>query len=336
MTIQAEFRPYQQVALHSKIAGYLQSISVDVGDHVREGQAIAQLDVPELKDDLEKAQAGLRVSEQDASRAEANYNEAHLSCTRLQEVAKRQPKLVAEQDLDAVQSKDAAAASALAAAKQRVAESSAEVNKVRSMIAYTTITAPLEGVITKRFVDPGALVQAGTSSSSQIPVVNIDEDRKLRLTFPVPESAVPLVKVDAPVRVMVSSLGSSLEGKISRFSGKVDRATRTMATEVDIDNKDGQVKPGMYASVDLIIREKKGALAVPIQAISTGTQPKVFAVTSAGMVEERPVKLDLQTPYAAEVTSGLAAGDLVIVGSRSGIKSGQKVATKVVEVPSAE
>jgi RND family efflux transporter MFP subunit len=332
LTISAEFRPNQQVALHSKIAGYLQSIAVDIGDHVREGQAIAQLDVPELKSDLEKATAALGASEQEVARAEASYNDAHLACRRLQDVAKEHPKLVAEQDLDNAQTKDALAGGALAAAKQKVAEATAEVSKVRSMIAYTTITAPFDGVITKRFVDPGALVQAGTSSSSQLPVVDIAEDKRLRLVFPVPESAVSLVKVGAPVRVFVSSIGATLDAKVSRFSGKVERATRTMSTEVEIDNAEGRLTPGMYASVELVVRESKGAVAVPVQAVAIGEKPRVFAVTGGGTVEERAVKLGLETPSEAEVTSGLEPGDLVIVGSRSGIQSGPKVTPKLIEI----
>lgn len=336
LTMAAEFRPYQQAALHAKIAGFLQTISVDVGDHVKEGQAIARLDVPELKHDLEKASAALRASEQEVLRGEANFNEAYLASQRLQGVVKQNPKLVAGQELDAVQAKEASTAGTLDAAKQRVQECQAEVSKVRSMITYTTITAPFDGVITRRYVDTGALVPAGTSSSAQVPVVDIAEDKRLRLAFPVPESAVALVKVDAPVRITVGSLGVTIEGKVSRFSGKVDRATRTMSTEVAVDNSDGRLKPGMYASVALMVRESKGAIAVPVQAIAAGEKPHVLVVGKGGTVEERPVKLGLQTPEKAEVLTGLQPGEMVIVGSRSGIQPGQKVTAKMIELTPAE
>ena len=336
LTISAEFRPYQQAGLHAKIAGYLQSITVDIGDHVRAGQAIAQLDVPELKDDLEKASAAVGASEQEVARAEASYNDAHTANRRLQDVAKQRAGLIAEQDLDTARTKDAVAAGALAAAKQKVAESTAEASKVRSMIGYTTITAPFDGVITKRYADPGALIQAGTSSSAQLPVVDMAEDRRLRLAFPVPESAVALVQVGAPVRVTIGSSGETIDAKISRFSGKVERATRTMTTEVDIDNSAGRITPGMYASVELVVRESKSAVAVPVQAIAVGNKPRVFIVNAGGIVEERAVKLGLETPSEAEVTSGLNAGDLVIAGSRSGIQPGQKVTPKLIEISPAE
>jgi RND family efflux transporter MFP subunit len=270
------------------------------------------------------------------SRAEANYNEAHLAAQRLQDVAKLRPKLVAQQELDSVQAKDASASGALAAAKQHVEECQAEVGKIRSMLAYTSIVAPFDGVITKRFADPGALIQAGTSSSAQAPVVDIAEDKRLRLSFPVPESAVPLVKVGAPVRIAVGAIGAALEGKVARYAGKVERATRTMYTEVEIDNSDGRLTPGMYASVELVVRESKGAIAVPVQAIAVGAKPTVLVVGEGGTVEERPVKLGLQTPMKAEVTGGLQPGDMVIVGSRSGIQAGQKVTPKLLEITAAD
>ena len=269
-------------------------------------------------------------------RWEANYNEAYLASQRLQDVAKQNAKLVAQQELDAVQAKEASSAGSLDAAKQRIQECQAEVNKVRSMMAYTTITAPFDGVITKRYVDTGALVPAGTSSSAQVPVVDIAEDKRLRLTFSVPESAVSLVKVDAPVRITVGSLGVTIEGKVSRFSGKVDRATRTMSTEVAVDNSDGRLKPGMYASVALVVRESKGTIAVPVQAIAVGEKPTVLVVGKNGSVEERAVKLGLQTPSKTEVLAGLAPDEKVIVGSRSGIQPGQKVTAKLTEPGAAE
>ncbi|MEO6784736.1 MAG: efflux RND transporter periplasmic adaptor subunit, partial [Chthoniobacteraceae bacterium] len=284
------------------------------------------------KNELEKASATLRASEQEVIRADANFTEAYLASQRLQDVAKKNPNLVAGQELDVVLAKEASTAGALDAAKQRVQECQAEESKVRSMITYTTITAPFDGMITKRYVDPGALVPAGGSSGTQTPVVDIAEHKRLRLTFPVPESAVALVKVDAPVRIAVNSLGATLTGKVSRFSGKVDHATRTMSTEVDIDNAEGRLKPGIYASVALVVRESKGATAVPLQAIVTGDKPKAFVVNKSGAVEERAITIGLQTSDKAEVLTGLSPGELVIVGSRSGIQPGQKVTTKLIEL----
>lgn len=328
LTVAAEFRPNQQVALHAKVSGYVQSISVDVGDHVQEGQAIAQLDVPEMQNELQKATASSFAADQEVIRAEAAHAEAHLGFTRLQDVAKDHPKLVAQQEVDAARARDATTGSGVAAAKQKVEESHAEIARVKAMVGYTTITAPFAGVITRRLADPGALIQAGTSSTTQ-PIVELADDKKLRLTFPVPESSVPLVKAGAAVRVIVGSLNASFDATVSRFSGKVDRATRTMWTEVDVENADGRFTPGMIAEVALVVRESKRAIAVPVQAIAAGEKPTVMLVGPGDVVEQRAVKLGLQTPEKTEVLAGLQPGDLVLVGARTGIQPGQKVQAKV-------
>jgi RND family efflux transporter MFP subunit len=337
LTVAAEFRPYEQVSLHAKVAGYLQSISVDVGDHVKEGQAIAQLDVPEIKNDLEKDLAAVRASEEEVARAQAAYDETHLSSDRLLGVAKEHPKLVAQQDVDAAQAKDRSAAGALAVAKQHVDEASAQLHKTQTELGFATIVAPFDGVITRRYADPGALIQAGISSNTQtMPLVDIDEDSRLRLVFPVPESAVAQVKIGAPVQVTISALKETFNGTVSRFSGKVDRATRTMLTEVDVENSAGRYKPGMYADATLILQEKNNVVAAPVEAISVGEHPSVLVVEQNGTVQNRAVKLGLQTPNRDEVLEGLRPGDLVIVGSRAGIQAGQKVAAKPIATTAAE
>lgn len=332
VTISGEFRPFQQVALHAKVAGFLQSIGVDVGDHVREGQEIARLDVPELKNELEKASAALRTSGEEVARAESSYAEAHLTFSRLKEVARQRPNLVAQQELDTLQAKDATSSGAVSVAKSKVEECQAEVGRIQSLVAYTTITAPFAGVVTRRSFDPGALIQAGTAASA--PLVEIAEDKKLRFVFPVPESVVPLVRVGAPVRITVTSMGQTIDAQVSRVAGKIDRSTRTMSTEADIDNLNGRITPGMYASVSLVVRECKGAIAVPVQALAVGQHPTVLIVAHGDTVEERAVTLGLETPEKAEVLDGLQPGDVVLVGTRSGIRPGQKVVTKLITTAS--
>jgi multidrug efflux pump subunit AcrA (membrane-fusion protein) len=164
---QAEFRPYQEIELHPKVAGYLQSITVDVGDRLNEGQVIATLEVPELDDDLTRAEAVVKRSEQEVARAQASADEAQGAFERLQAVVKSQPKLIAQQDLDSALAKQRGATSNCAAAKEQLAVSQAEAKKLHTMKQYTRITVPFAGVVTKRYADPGQIIQAGTGSSTQ-------------------------------------------------------------------------------------------------------------------------------------------------------------------------
>lgn len=332
--LSAEFRPYQEISLHSKVAGYLKNISVDVGDQVKAGQKIAELEVPELEDEFSKAQSAYQASLQDVKRAEADYAQANAVYERLQGVIKDHPKLVAQQELDDARAKHDAMNGSLGAAQRRVEERQSEVNKTKTLLDYATITVPFEGIITRRYADPGALIQAGTASSTQsLPLVDLAQQDLLRLVFPVPESAAPLIQVGARVEVNVSSLDEKFAGKVSRFSGKVERNTRTMHTEVDVPNPERRYRPGMYAFVRLILREEKNAIVVPVQAVATGEKPSVYVLNKDNIIEQRPVTIGLQTPDKVQIREGLAEGDLVIVGSRNSARAGQKAEGKLTEAP---
>jgi len=177
------------------------------------------------------------------------------------------------------------------------------------------------------------MIQAGTASQTQtMPVARLSEDQLLRLVLPVPESVVPRIHVGEPVTVNVHSLNRGYEGRVARFSGKIDLATRTMETEIDVPNRGFVLKPGMYAEAALTLDRRADALAVPVQALSVnGQSTAVFLVTLESKIEERPVTLGIETPNKVEILSGIKENDLVVVGSRSQLKAGQRVEPKVVD-----
>lgn len=312
IAIPAEFRPYTEVELHAKVSGYVKDMKVDIGDRVEAGQLLAVLEVPELTDDLDHALAAHR-------RAAADYRDAHLSYTRLVAVNKDHPNLIAQQDLDTAEARDATAEGALAGAKS-------DVDKYRTMVAYTRITAPFGGVITKRYADPGALIQAGTASNTQaMPLVRVSDNTLLRLDFPVSVDYVQGIRLDAPVSVSVGSLGGRVfSGRIKRFSDKVDDSTRTMVVEMEVPNPTLELVPGMYATVTLKLEERPHALALPVVAVPAGAT-SVLVVDAAHRVAERAVKLGLETASRYEVLSGLNEGDMVMIGNPEQVPVGQKV-----------
>jgi RND family efflux transporter MFP subunit len=324
VSLTAEFRPYQEVEIHAKVAGYVQEISVDVGDHVKTGDVMAILEIPELEEDLRKADAAVLTAGQEVDNAEATYEDSNQILTRLQSASKQAPGLIAQQDLDTAAAKNRENAANLQAAKQRVAEAQANADRERTLLSYSKITAPFDGVVTKRYADTGALIQAGTASNTQsMPLVSLAEIKRLRLDFPVPESAVADVHIGDPVEVTIVALGQTFPAKVSRFSQKVETSTRTMLTEVDVDNSDFRYTPGMYATVRLTLSEKKDALAVPIQTVSAGENPTVFVLDKDHKVEERSVTVGLETSSMAEILSGLTESDLIVMGSRSSIQPGE-------------
>jgi RND family efflux transporter MFP subunit len=148
--------------------------------------------------------------------------------------------------------------------------------------------------------------------------------------LPVPESVVPRIKVAAPVEVRIESLERVIQGRVARFSGKLDAATRTMETEVDVQNKDEIIKAGMFGSATLVLDRRQDALSIPVQALASRSAPiKVLVVDGSKRLQEREVGTGLETPDRVEVTSGLSDGDLVVVGARSNLRPGMLVDPKV-------
>jgi RND family efflux transporter MFP subunit len=320
VTISAEFRPYEEVELHAKVSGYVSKMNVDFGDKVKAGELLATLEVPELQDELDNARAA-------AQKAGADYTNADLIYKRLKSVNKEHPNLVAQQDLDTARANELTAAAAMAAAK-------AEIGKFQTMVSYTQITAPFDGVVTHRYADPGTLIQAGTSSDTQaLPLVRVSDNYRLRLDFPVTVDYVKDVHLGAEVQVQVESLNNeTFTGKISRFTHDVNDDTRTMTTEIEVPNRNLALMPGMYATVILKVEDRPQALAVPIEAVASDKTPTVYVVNQDNQIEVRHVKLGLETPDDYEVLSGLHEGDMVVVGNLAGFQAGQKVEPKLIQL----
>ena len=348
ITLSSELVPFQEIDVYAKESGYVQKLYVDYGSRVKEGQLMAVLEIPELEAQLQEDQAAVKNATDEVTRAQhilKRYQAMHkvldLEYTRLYGVAQTRPGLVAQQEVDDAQGKDLAAASevdaaeaALAAAQSTLVVSKSKLVHDQALFDYSRITAPFAGVITQRYANLGTLMQAGTSSSTQaMPLVRLSEDDLFRLVIPVPESAVRYIRVGDPVEVNVPSLNRSFPGKVARFSVDVREDTRTMHTEVDVPNPDRLLVPGMYAEATFGVEARNNVLAVPLQAVSQqGDQTWVYVVSPTNRVEDRPIKVGLQTSTEAEVVSGLAEGESVIVSDRSSLKPGQAVRPQVVQI----
>ena len=346
LTLSGEFRPFQEVDIHAKVAGYIRRISVDVGDKVKQGQVLAVLEVPELSAEIlgseasiRRSQDAIRRAESELTRTESSHAASHAAYSRLKEASQQRPGLIAEQELDDALAKDkeaeaqvGSAQAALSEARSQVSIAEASRKQLSAMEAYTHITAPFSGVITKRYADTGSLIQAGTSSNTQaMPVVRLAEIDKFRLTLPVPESAVPMVHIGSNVEVRVQALNRTLNGRVARFAGSLDQQTRTMETEVDVENKDGSLVQGMYAEVALVLAHKDSVLTVPVQAVTrNGSDASVMIVDQNDRLDERNVKLGMEGAERLEILSGLKEGDRVVIGSRSQFRPGERVIPKPV------
>lgn len=321
ITLQAEFRPYQEVDVDAKVRGYVKSLRVDVGDVVKEGDVIAELEIPEASDDLAKAAAALDRSRHQAVQAQAIFDDAQEMYQRLAAVIKERPELVAQEDLDQAKAKADAARAASVAAESAVSEAQAYHTQQRDLLNYSKITAPFDGVITRLYVSDGALLGESPgrgASSSGRSVVHLSQLSRLRLVTKVPESLVPTIHDGTKVDITVPALNIHKSLPVARMSHQVDLETRTMHVEIDYPNIDLAVTPGLYADVDVPVNSRSGVLAVPLLAINGRKEDSgtVFVLGKNGSVQQREVKLGLVGPYEAEIKSGVAAGDLVVVGAK--------------------
>lgn len=338
LTLTAEFKPYQEVDVHAKVAGYIRTIRVDVGDRVKLGELLATLEIPELQDEVEQANATIRQREAELARSRSAHQVAHLAYTRLEEVVKVKPDLVAQQEVDDAFAKDQTTDAQVSSAEHNVEAASDARKRLQTMYAYSTISAPFTGVITKRYADTGAMIQAGTSSASQsMPVVRVSQNDLLRLIVPVPESAVPRIHLGTSVQVRVPALNKTIEGKVARFADTLDLDTRTMDTEIDVSNPKLEMVPGMYAEATVILEHRPNVLTVPVQALDhNGGKVQVYVVGSDGSVQERTVQVGLENPSKVEIASGLKADELVIVSSRGQLRPGERVKPKSLDPTSPQ
>jgi RND family efflux transporter MFP subunit len=345
LSLAGQFQPYQEIEVHAKVSGYIRHIYVDIGDRVRQGQVLAVLEVPELDAQLRGTVAELARSKDEitrakheVSRAESEHTALHNDYKRLKQAAAAQPGLIAQQELDDAQSKDLAsearvdaAKSALSAAMQESEGAKADNERVSDMNDYTKVTAPFDGVVIWRSADTGALIQAGTSSDTQsLPIVKLSQSDLLRLRLPVPEDAVAFIHNGAVVTVNVNAVHRSFEGKVVRFTRNVDLATRTMETEIDVENKNLSLTPGMYANTSIELERHDNVLTIPVPAlIRNGNQSSVLVVDASHRVEQRNIVTGLQGSNLVEVKSGLNEGDLVITGNQSNYQQGETVTANV-------
>jgi len=314
ITLPGDAVGYYQSALYAKVTGYLKDIQVDKGDPVKKGEVLANIEVPELRQRLDRARSNLEIQ--------------RLTYDRLDKVWKEDPRLVARQDVDMAFSK--------------FQQAQAEYNELAAMVAYTQIVAPFDGIVTERFVDPGALIRAGGQDSatapmegtanaggSAAPVVSVADISKLRVYVYVPQDAVGYVRVGMPVRLEFRELpGHTYMASVARFAHSLDFSTRTMLTEIDLDNSRREIYPGMYANATLELERHGDAIKLPDSAVADSPNGGHFVlVARGGRLEEVPVTIGINTGIYMEITSGLSGSEKVVRSLTAALSSGEQVRT---------
>ena len=300
VSLPGTLRANQQVTLHAKVAGYLKNITVDKGDRVKSGQLLAELELPELAAERARHQAEMRV--------------AKIESDRIGGARQKAPDLITPQLADTAQAR-------LAVAQAGLAENEA-------LLRYAKINAPFDGVVTMRYVDPGAFVPAATAggSSQAAAIVTLMDYSTIRVTVPVPEIEAARVQVGQPVVVTSDSLpGKTYRGQVSRHTGALDEATRSLLVEADLPNADLALRPGMYANVRIGVERHANALLVPAAALVREKAAGFLFLLEDGKAKRVPVKYGFNDGSQVEILEGLPEQARVLIPGKTPLSPGQPV-----------
>jgi RND family efflux transporter MFP subunit len=297
LTLQGEARAFAQVTLFAKVSGYLKTVNVDKGDHVKAGQLLATIEAPELDKQIASASADAKNKRVNAKRFEA----------------------LAPSNMVSAQEVEAAQAGALVAEANQAA--------LTTQGGYRVLRAPFAGVITARFADPGALIQSATAGQTgALPIVSVASPDRLRVYVYLDQAAAAYIHVGDTADVRVPERpGFSRKATVTRASGQLDTKTRTMLTEIDVDNKDGAILPGSFVSVALEYKVPP-LVQMPVEGLVVKGDKTLAAVVDDGnKVHYRPVAVGDDDGTTVRLVSGLRAGERVALNLGDEVDEGAPV-----------
>ena len=313
-----EFYSFLTVQLHAKVPSYVETVYVDRGSFVKQGELLIQLTAPEMMAQIRQAQAQLMSAEAEEAQAGAQLGAAESTFTRTQEASKT-PGAVAGNDL--VQAKQQVeAAQALVRSRQRTVESfRSSLQAQQDLASYLRVTAPFDGVVSTRYVHPGALVGPG----ADIPLLQLDQISHLRLAVAVPEADVSGLVKGAKVDFKVPAYPDrTFSGIIARPAYVMDMKTRTMPVELDVANPQRLLGPGMYPSVLWPVERSRASLLVPPASIVTTTE-RVFVIRdNQGRAEWVDIRRGSTVGNLVEVFGNLKPGDEIVERGMDEIRDG--------------
>jgi RND family efflux transporter MFP subunit len=300
---------YMDTPIYSRTNGYLKSWYFDIGAHVRKGQLMAQIETPEVDQQLQVAQADLKS-------AQANLDLANTTSTRYQNLLKTNS--VSKQETDVAMS-DASAK------KAAVDASMANVRRLEQLQSFEKVYAPFDGIVTARNTDVGRLISAGQNTTPQ-ELFHLAAIGRLRVYVSVPEAYSSAIKDGAKATLTLDEYpGKAFEGTIARNSNAIDQSTRTLNVEVDVDNPKAELLPGAYVFVHFKVPEHAASLMIPSNTLLFRSEGLRVGVVRDGRVQLVPVKIGKDSGATVEIASGLSPNDAVILDPSDSLASGQEV-----------
>jgi len=321
----ATLDPWEEAVLYAKTSGYLRSIRVDRGDRVRKDELLAVLDIPEVNDEYKRIEAEEQRDQAEVEKSRADVRLQELTLRRLRAVQAEEPGATTPQALDEASGKLDAARGAEAAAEARLGATRAERERLTTLLAYSRIVAPFDGVVTERDVDPGALITAGTQSKPT-PIVKIVNASRLRAMVDVPERDIVSLGVGKTARLRVDAYPDrTFIAAVSRFSRALDPKTRTMRTEILVDNQGGLLTPGMFGRISLDLDRRANVLTLAPTALHYQKDQAYVFVADNERARLVNVQIGADDGTRVEILSGLAGGESVIVKASEPLADGTPI-----------
>jgi len=331
VSLPAQLQPFETVDVYPKVTGFIDSIKVDRGSRVQKGDLLVRLTAPELVAQRSQAESALRAAESQLASAQAKLAADQGTYLHLASAAKT-PGVVADNDLLVANQTAVADKGAVAAAESNVNAARDALRSVTQMESYLSIEAPFNGVVTTRNLHPGALVGPASGAGGSMPIVQIVDTDRLRLVVPVPEAQVGAMKEGQEVSFTVPAYpGQTFHAPIARISHDVDVNTRTMPVELDVQNRDGRLSPGSFATVMWPVQRAYPTLFVPATAVTSDQQHSFVIRIRDGKAEWVTVQTGQAVNANLEVFGGLQAGDEVVRTASDSIRDGQGVSTKAAK-----
>ena len=333
LDLPGSMQPLQETAIYARTTGYLKRWLFDYGAQVKAGQLLAEIDAPEVDEQLSQAKANLASDQANQSKAELDYTYTSTTAQRYDALIKTNS--VTPQELDMYHANMAKARTAVATAKATVAADEANVKRLEDLQSFEKITAPFSGTITARNYDIGALITANGTAGIQ-PIFRLAETDVLRVWVNVPQSYATSIKLGQIAKLSVREFpGVNFQGKVTHTAGALDTASRTLLTEVQVSNPDGRLLAGMYCGVDFEVTNAAPPLIIPVSALISDSQGTQVAVVDAqGIAHYKSVTLGRDYGTTVEVLTGLEKTDKVVTNPGERLSDGVKV--RIISEPKAE
>ena len=324
LTLPAGLVANQQTLVYARASGYVSHWSVDIGDRVKQGQLLLQLDTPELDKQLAQARASWMQAIAALAQARANREYAWLTSRREEELFAK--SLISAQENDQARTQAAVWDANVNAANASVAAQRANVGQLEQLVSFGRVYAPFAGTITRRLVDVGTLVNAGAGTTAAA-LFEIASTDPMRAYIDVPQPFAPSIRVGADAKVAVRNFrGRVFAGRVARTAGALDPASRTLRTEVDLPNPKGELLAGMFVDVSLDVAVTHQVVRVPSSAIIADARGvHVGVVDGSGTVRLVAVTPGLDDGNNIDLVAGLSGGEQVLTAPPSDVKDGMQV-----------